>query len=76
MHRREGHIRYMGSFLDRWVGTPDFVGHMKLIFFYFVLFTHVVLLLLFSATFGALGPILRLPDVTGTSDCADSLFKC
>ena len=47
MHRRERRPRYMGSFVDFWVGIPEFAGHMKLIFNCFALLTHVVLLLCF-----------------------------
>ena len=45
VHRREPHPCYMGSFLDLWVGIPEFAGDMKLIFICFGLLTHVVLLL-------------------------------
>ena len=35
----------MGSFVDFWVGIPEFPGDRKLIFLCFALLTHVVLLL-------------------------------
>ena len=47
MHGQERHPRYMGAFLDFWVGIPEFAGDVKLIFICFALFTHVVLLLCF-----------------------------
>ena len=50
MHRRERHPRYMGSFVDLWVGIPELAGDMKLIFFCFAFLTHVVLLLCFCYT--------------------------
>ena len=43
MHRRERHPCYMGSFVYIWVGIPEFVGDMKLIFICFALLTHAVL---------------------------------
>ena len=47
MHRRERHPRYMGSFVDFWVGIPEVAGDMKLIFICFALLTHLALLLCF-----------------------------
>ena len=45
MHRREGHPRYMGSFVDFQVGIPESTGDMKWIFICFDLLTHLALLL-------------------------------
>ena len=47
MHLRERRPRYMGSFLDFWVGIPGSAGDMKLILIRFDLLTHFALLLCF-----------------------------
>ena len=62
MHRRQRYPRYMGPFVDFWVGFPEFAGDMKLMFICFALLTNVVLLLCFCYSlvqfdlFGVAGP--------------------
>ena len=71
----------MGSFVDLWVGVPEFAGNMKLIFICFALLTHVVLLLCFCCSlvqFDLLGGCRTLwgsPDVLNPSTSATSIFS-
>ena len=51
MHQLERHPRYMGSFVDFWVGIPGSTGDMKLIFICLHLLTHFALLLCFRYFF-------------------------
>ena len=44
MHSPQRHPRYMGSFVDFWVGMPKFAGHMKLILICFAFLTRFFLL--------------------------------
>ena len=65
MHRRERHPRYMGSFLDFWVGIPEVAGDMKLIFICFALLTHLALLLCFRFFFFSDGTYLEVAGRNG-----------
>ena len=81
MHRREQHPRYMGSFVDFWVGIPEFAADTKLIFIYFALLTHIVLLLgfrQFRVQFDLLGGWRTQwgpPNVLTRSPSAISIFS-
>ena len=71
----------MGSFVDFWVGIPEFAGDKKWIFICFALLTHVVWLLCFcysSVQFDLLGGCRTLwgpPDVLNPSPSAISIFS-